>query len=249
MFIGIGIEKIVVMKYLIGLVILMNCVLLKGQEEKDFKLSGIGKYTYNEKGNRLEKLSYDAHHTLIRSVRYTCDDRGNKIKTEKCLADSSLLATYEYEFNQQNQKVASLKTDCVKGIKTNKRYYYNTVGQNSKTEYYSDDKLMKNVQYKYDEYGNQIEYKVCNDKEDLLALFFTENKYDETGNLVEKLKRDADGELVKKNSYSYNKDSQLIESISRYYKGKRSNSKRSYQYDEEGRKIGFIKYIEIKIKH
>ena len=249
MFIGFRIEKTVIMKLLIGLVILMQCFCLKGQEEKDYQLSGIRKYTYNENGSRVEKLSYDTLNSLIKRVLYRYDDRGNKIKTEKYLADSSLLATYEYEFNQKNQKVASVKTDCVKGIKTSKRYYYNNAGQNSNTEYYINNKLTKIVQYKYDEYGNQIEYKVCDDKEEQIALFFTENKYDETGKLLEKFKRNTDGELVKMNQYSYNKDSQIIESLTLYYKGKRDNSKRSYQYDEEGRKVGFIKYTEIKTTH
>ncbi|WP_101261032.1 hypothetical protein [Labilibaculum filiforme] len=237
------------MKYLISWLFLMHCVLVNGQDAKDYEVSSIGKFVYNESGLRTEKLSFDAHNILTKRVVYSYDDKGNKIKTEKYLADGTLLATYEYEFNAQNQKVVSQKTDWVKSSKSGKVYRYNSLGQNIETEYDNNGQLTKRVYYKYNKNGDQTEYKESNGKNEQLVLFFTENKYDATGRLIEKYKRNDDEELVKSNAYSYNSNSQLVESFASYKTGRRGDSKHTYSYDKEGRAMGFVKYIKKGLEH
>jgi len=159
------------------------------------------------------------------------------------LADDSLITVYQYEFNKKNQKVSSVKTDLVRNKKSSKRYLYNDLGQNSTTEYIANGKILKKVNYTYNEFGHQTEYLMYNSKDELSMAYSTENKYDEEGNLVGKFKRDKDDEIVKTNIYKYNKNAQISESLTIYHNGKRPNSKRTYTYDSLGRKIGFEKFV------
>jgi len=212
-------------------------------KKEKYRLVGNREYIYNSAGLREQKVSYDGNNNLEKKVLYFYDDYGNKIRTEKYLADDSLITVYQYEFNKKNQKVSSVKTDLVRNKKSSKRYLYNDLGQNSTTEYIANGKILKKVNYTYNEFGHQTEYLVYNSKDELSMAYSTENKYDEAGNLVGKFKRDKDDEIVKTNIYKYNKNAQISESLTTYHNGKRPNSKRTYTYDSLGRKTGFEKFI------
>ena len=214
------------------------------QTEK-YKLVGNRQYTYNNKGLRSQKISFDSENKLEKTVFYFYDENKNKIKTEKYLANDSLLAVYEYKFNKQNRKISSTKTDFLRNKKSSKHYFYNKLGQKIVAEYYSKGKLVKKVNYAYNKYGHQTEYLVYNSKDELKTAYYTENIYDEFGNLVQKYKRNKDTKLLKTNLYIYNNKSQISESLTVYHTGKRSNSKRVYTYDSQGRKIRFDKFISI----
>lgn len=237
------------MRLILSLIFLMTCTLVKSQNSETYELSGIRKYTYNEKGERSQKLSFDAENTPTKKVTYFYDNRGNKIRTEKRLANDSLLAVYKYEFNEANQKVNSEKTDILRHKKTRKLYYYNDLGQNIRTEHYAKTKLMKKVCYAYNTFGDQIEYAVYKANGEKESIFYTENKYNESDHVDEKIRRDGEGKLVKKNRYDYNKALLIDTSFAYYYTGRRSDSKRVYEYDQQGRKIGSLKYTAKKAKH
>lgn len=237
------------MRLLLSLILLITCTLVKSQNSETYELSGIRKYTYNEKGERSHKLSYDTDNNLTKKVTYFYDNRGHKIRTEKRLANDSLLAIYKYEFNEANQKVNSEKTDIIRHKKTRKLYYYNNLGQNIVTEYYAKTKLIKKVCYAYNTFGNQIEYAVYKANGERESIFYTENKYNESDHVDEKIRRDGEGKIVKKNRYDYNKNLLINTSFAYYYTGRRSNSKRVYEYDQQGRKIESLKYTAKKAKH
>jgi hypothetical protein len=228
---------------------MMTCTLVKSQNSETYELSGIRKYTYNEKGERSQKLSYDSENNLTKKVTYFYDNRGHKIRTEKRLAKGSLLAVYKYEFNEANQKVNSEKADILRHKKTRKLYYYNDLGQNIRTEHYAKTKLIKKVCYAYNTFGDQIEYAVCKANGEKESIFYIENKYNESDHVDEKIRRDEEGKLVKKNRYAYNKALLVETSFAYYYTGKRLNTKRVYEYDQQGRKIGSLKYTAKKLRH
>lgn len=231
------------------LIFLLSFTSIPDNADKDYQLVGKREYKYDENGLRSHKISFDSENQLEKMVQYFYDEHGNKIKTEKYNATHELIAVYKYQFNGKNQKINSSKTDYLKNKETGKLYFYDDTGKNSKTEYYFKNALLKTVEYAFNEFGHQVEYSAYNAKGEQSSLFYTENKYDKTGKLLKKFKRGVAGKLVKLNHYIYNKESQIIESFSYYYTGKRGNSKRTYQYDTEGRKTGFFKYIAIETKH
>lgn len=228
------------------LILLLSFTSIPDKADKDYQLVGKREYKYDESSLRSHKISFDRENQLEKTVQYFYDEQGNKIKTEKYNATHELIAVYEYQFNEKNQKISSSKTDFLKNKKTGKHYFYNDKGRNSKIEYYSNKALLKTVEYAFNEFGHQVEYSAYNAKGEQISLFYTENEYDNAGNLLKKYKRDANGKLVKLNHYTYGKESQISISSTSYYSGKRHNSKRVYEYDCEGRKIGFEKYTAIE---
>ncbi|MDQ1770208.1 hypothetical protein GQR60_14655 [Labilibaculum sp. A4] len=213
---------------------------------KEYQFIGCGQYTYNEEGLCSGKLSFDSPKRLKKKVLYFYDEQGNKIKTEKYNVTNKLITVYEYQFNEKKQKTKSSKIDHLKNKVSSKRYTYDDKGRNIKTEYYSNKTLLKTVKYAFNEFGHQIESTTYNAEGKQTSLFYTENKYDKNGRLSEKYTRDTNGKLVKLNHYDYNKESQRSTSFTYYHSGKRPNSKRIYEYDSNGRKVGFIKYIVIE---
>ena len=237
------------MRLILSLILLMTCTVVKSQNSETYELSGIRKYTYNEKGERSQKLSYDTENNLTKKVAYFYDNRGHKIRTEKRLANDSLLAVYAYEFNESDQKVTCEKTDILRHKKTRKLYYYNDLGQNIITEHYAKNKLIKKVCYAYNSFGDQIEYTIYKANGERKSIFYTENKYNKSDKVGAKFRYDEEGKLVKKNRYDYNKALLIDTSFADYYTGRRANSKRVYEYDQQGRKIRSLKYTLRKATH
>jgi hypothetical protein len=229
--------------------ILAFAMLLMHSGASNYELIGNRQYTYDEAGLRTQKISFDAEGKLERKVFYFYDEKGHKIRTEKYTAEDSLMAVYEYQFNAKGQKIGSLKTDCFKGNKSKKAYFYNEVGQLIRSEYDAHGAVFKSITYAYDEFGNQIKYEDRNAKGEQTALWLSENKYDEKGQLIGKSRRDADGNLVKENRYDYNEKAQISTTFVDYYTGKRPNSKRVYAYNAEGQKIGFKKFALRSAQH
>lgn len=118
-----------------------------------------------------------------------------------------------------------------------------------RADYYAHQSLVKSICYGYDAFGNQTRYEVKNAKGEQSDLWITENRYDKEGRLIDKYKRDAEGNLVKENHYKYNAKAQISISFADYYTGKRPNSKRVYSYNAEGQKIGFKKYVLRSAQH
>lgn len=234
-----------------GLVLILSALAFVSEGKmkmEKYQLIGNRQYIYSAEGLREQKLSYNADMKPEKKVLYFFDANGNKIRTEKYLDKDSLIVIYKYEFNRLNQKISSEKTDFLKDAKSSKRYFYNDLGQNTITEYIANGKVLKKVEYKYNEHGHQTEYLVYNSQNELCSAYYTENKYDNKQNLIGKIRRDKDGVLVKTNSYSYNEKAQIAESLTIYHNGKRPNSKRTYTYDNLGRKTGFKKYTSINLK-
>ncbi|MRT94634.1 hypothetical protein [Ancylomarina sp. 16SWW S1-10-2] len=225
-----------------NILIIAFTLLCMHNEAADYELLGTRQYTYNEIGLKTEKISFDAEGKLERKVIYSYDEKGHKIKTEKYTAMDSLMAVYEYQFNEKDKKANSLKTDYIKGKKSNKIYAYNERGQMIRSEYYAHGSLLKSVNYTYDEFGNQNKYEVKNAKGKQITLWITENKYNKKGLLSDKFKRDEKGNLVTEYHYDYNEKAQISTSFANYYSGKRPNSKRVYTYNAKGQKIGFKKF-------
>lgn len=208
-----------------------------------YKLTGTREFTYDKKGNKSGKLTFDTLGNLLKSVKYLYDEKGNKISTEKRLADSSLLAVYEYEYDENKLKLRSKKNDFVKHMKSGKTYLNNAIGKSEQTAYYSKGELSKTNHYKYNKKGDVNELISYNAIGEVISKYTY--KYHHQSNSFEKETYNKENRLIKLSKYVLDERGNKIEFYSFYYSGKRKNSKRVYTYDAQGRRIAAKVYAVV----
>lgn len=240
---GEGVKRIFLLK--VGFFFILSLLILgiKAQEMETYKLTGIRKFTYDEKGNKSGKLIFDSLGNLLKSVKYFYDQKGNKVGTEKRLADGSLLVVYKYEYDENGLKVRSKKNELVRQVKSGKVYWNNTIGKCEKTNYYCEEELLKVIHYQYNERGDVREMISCNAHGELIGQYTYKYNYKRDG--FEKETYNKENCLIKLSKYLWDERGNKIEFSTFYYSGKRKNSKRLYTLDTEGRQIGAKVYAEV----
>ncbi len=217
----------------------------KAQENIDnLEFSIRRQYTYiGEETTKQGKLSFDVDNNLLRKVKYTYDKNNNKIKTEKQLANNTFLAKYDYTFDSNNRKVESLKQDFKKDQLVRKVYEYNEDGKQIKSTQYTDNKLSKTTEYKYNSHGDPIELAMYDASGNLTSRSITEYTYDSKNRKIEKRSYSAEKKLKKTIRYTYNHESVKTHTYTYYYSGRRKNNVRIYAFDTLGRKTGSTIYF------
>ena len=231
------------MRLAICLIFLLSSMMTMGQDKNNYELSGVCKYTYNAKGERSEELNFDANNTLIGKNQYVFDEKGNIIKSEKYLADGTLSVTSEYTYDDENQVVTSVETDHTSKKTINEQHFYNNLGEKMRTEYRENNQLIREVHYHYSAEGDENVHSDHDSNGVLTSAFFTSYKYDDLGNVKEKLIRDSEGVMIEINRYKYDDKLKVSTCFSVYNTEGKKNSKCEYQFDANGREIGFKLYV------
>ena len=157
------------------------------------------KYTYDNKGNRVEVNIYDAQKKP--APKATAGAAAPKKEEPKQpsyeeLADPKLLYTVEY--------------DNLGNIWKKDTYVYDKSGQIIEVKSIDNEqKPLFRYTYKYDAKGNEIE-RVNYDKSNEV-IQKTTHVYNDKGQLIERAEYDSYGELIQKNTYKYDEKGQRIE--------------------------------------
>ena len=157
------------------------------------------KYTYDNKGNRVEVNIYDAQKKPTPKI--TAGAAAPKKEEPKQpsyeeLADPKLLYTVEY--------------DNLGNVWKKDTYVYDKSGQIIEVKSIDNEqKPLFRYTYKYDAKGNEIE-RVNYDKSNEV-IQKTTHVYNDKGQLIERAEYDSYGELIQKNTYKYDEKGQRIE--------------------------------------
>ena len=157
------------------------------------------KYTYDNKGNRVEVNIYDAQKRP--APKATAGAPAPKKEEPKQpsyeeLADPKLLYTVEY--------------DNLGNVWKKDTYVYDKSGQIIEVKSIDNEqKPLFRYTYKYDAKGNEIE-RVNYDKSNEV-IQKTTHVYNDKGQLIERAEYDSYGELIQKNTYKYDEKGQRIE--------------------------------------
>lgn len=157
------------------------------------------KYTYDNKGNRVEVNIYDAQSKP--TPKATAGAQAPKKEESKQpsyeeLPDPKLLYTIEY--------------DNLGNVWKKDTYVYDKSGQIIEVKSIDNEqKPFFRYTYKYDAKGNEIE-RVNYDKSNEV-IQKTTHVYNDKGQLLERAEYDSYGELIQKNTYKYDEKGQRIE--------------------------------------
>ena len=157
------------------------------------------KYTYDNKGNRVEVNIYDAQKRP--APKATAGAAAPKKEEPKQpsyeeLANPKLLYTVEY--------------DNLGNVWKKDTYVYDKSGQIIEVKSIDNEqKPLFRYTYKYDAKGNEIE-RVNYDKSNEL-IQKTTHVYNDKGQLIERAEYDSYGELIQKNTYKYDEKGQRTE--------------------------------------
>lgn len=217
-------------------------------------------YVYNT-NNKIQKMEefrygsidyrlvykYDDIDNLVESIRY--DNLGEEVNKKIFKYDEKNRLSEEIGGNQSIKKRYIFKYDENDKL-IEKDYYWAEYKSNDKAEYGFIEEYIGTFLYKYNEKGimKSEEYK-SKDKNEILPL--TECKFDENGNILEKISY-GDYSDFKIDSYllfKYDEKNNLIEEIENRYKGQKGDitenteyTKYTYKYDNKGNVIEKKRY-------
>lgn len=193
-------------------------------------------YSFDSEGNCIKKKSFNKDNELVSYVQYLYDKRGNKIESLRFSKDDELLLRYVYIF-KDNLKVKCIKIDYLKDQESYKTYEYNDNRKCIKTLYFKGDDLDQTLRAKYNERGECVSRIFSLEAGSIKREMAFDYAYDSQGRIVEKIKRDAQGNETARFIYSFNELGQRIEYTSLYTSERISNKKRVYQFDEKGNRV------------
>jgi hypothetical protein len=179
----------------------------KNSYNSDGSLSSRYTYKYDEKGNKIEKNSYNSDGSLSSKDTHKYDEKGNKIEDNTYNFGGSLRFKGTHKYDEKGNKIEDNYYNSDGSLRSRYTYKYDEKGNKIEgNEYYSDGSLRSRYTYKYDEKGNKIEENEYN-SDGSLARKWT-YKYDEKGNKIEENEYNSDGSLNSKNTYKYEYDKQ-----------------------------------------
>ena len=180
-------------------------------------------YSYDTKGNMLQKTVHDKGHNYVTKYEYGTDadgvnHKGAYLTKQFSITDDNveISSQYTYDFNtgnklaelDENGNRTSYTYDTLSRIvkitypdSTTKQYTYNDYVSRNKEIQYTDPSGV-NFLYKYDIFGNQVEYDV-NDNEQWHVLL--KDEYNSQGNKVKEI--DANGNSTR---FTYNSENLIL---------------------------------------
>ena len=214
----------------------------KGERKRQSSYEYDQQIKYDEKGNKIERNSYNSDGSLVNKWTYKYDEKGNRTEANTYNSDGSLNLKLIFKYDEKGN-ITELNGYISDGSLVRKdAYKYDEKGNKIEHKNYdSDGSLYFKYTHKYDEKGNEIEYNGYNSDGSLDSKWTY--KYDEKGNVIEMNEYNSDGSLGRKNSYKYDEKGNEIE-----YNGYNSDgsleNKNSYKYefDKQGNWIKQIKF-------
>jgi hypothetical protein len=208
----------------------------------------ISKYItlFNEKGNTVEISVQESHKPLKKYIdKY--DNKGNMIEEDTYNSEGKLQGKSTYKYDDKGKNIENSVYDSISRLLNRYTSKFDKKGEMIERYVYNSDTISyvyKDI-FKYDEYGNRIEYITYNPDNSLFSKDI--NKFDDDGNCIELSTYDPDGSLFSKESYKYNENRNTTENISYSYSKTRdvlvSKTTYKYKYDKTG---NWIKVTEFE---
>lgn len=210
--------------------------------DKQFIPIATREYSFDSERNCVKKKSFNKDNQLVSYVQYLYDKKGNKIESLRFSNEDELLLRYVYIF-KDNLKVKCIKIDYLKDQESHKIYEYNGNRKCTKTLYFKGNDLDQTLHTTYNEKGECISRIFLLKGGSIKREMKFDYSYDTKGRIVEKIKRDAQGNETARFMYSFNDLGQRVEYTSLYTSDRISNKKRVYQFDAEGNRVHSTVFI------
>ena len=182
-------------------------------------------YTYNEKGQKIEKILIQPDFFEKEVSKY--DDKGNLTAEIYYDKVGNILEKFTYKYDGKGNQIERAYYNSYGDLEEKYTYQYDEKGRIIKyVEYQGDYPTMSKV-LKYN--GNTLKEEVHSNEGQLEKLI----KYNDVGNLSEIIFYDWDGEIKDRHETHYNKQGQ--KSLEKSYLGaKQLESEKGYTYDNKG---------------
>ena len=183
---------------------------------KPFRERGILDHTckYDRKGNRLERVKYNADGKPGQKLTFKYDGKGDRLEGVWLYTGWKLTQTDTFKYDEKGNKLEEV--------------HFN-VGR----------KLTDKTTFKYDKNGDMLEevhYNISGNP-DAKAT----SKYDEKENLLETVVYGANGKITIRNTYKYDEKGNVLETVEVDASGKLIDKSTS-KYDEKGNKVTWTRY-------
>lgn len=224
---------------------------LKYYSERDGKLYWNEIYKYDLKNNIIQSIAYKLDGSIINKNIYKYDLKGNKVEYRYYSNEGELKNKTLYIYNINGNEIESCKYYSDNSIEYKWISKYDLNGNIlEKNQFLSNGTL--SCTFKYDEHGNKTEEINTSSGSSRVMLsrnYFY--KYDEKGNEIEYKTYTLDGKLYSISCYKYDNKNNKIE-VNYYKSDSILSSSRSYQYkfDTHGNWIkkfeyenGIIKFV------
>ena len=173
-------------------------------------------YQFDSKGNKIERLIYNADQELLSKAQYQFDSQGNMIEEAVYSVDGELYLKTKIAYDSQSNAIEEAWYDG-DGVSTGKfKHQYDSQGNAVETAWYDEGgELVQNQKYQVDSKGNKTEQASYDADGQLQSNY--KCQYDSQGNMIEKIGYDADGEpngRLYKHQYEFDETGNWIKEIS-----------------------------------
>jgi len=183
---------------------------------------------YDKLGNPIEIINYRSNGEMSSRLLYSYNQQN--MRTEYMMYQKvnqpQLELSYKQTFHYNN-----------KGLKTHEIVFDGGAGYRIINNYYPDDRIKEIIKYGT---GNKIEEKweyTYFDNSQEIKIFIPDNNlsatvrkiFDSKGNLIEEIRFDAKGNELKKNAYTYDNKSRMVQ-MAEFYSGNLAK-KLHYKYN------------------
>ncbi len=245
--------------------------LLYGQSflDNDLKFKGAVKTVYQLEFKATKKDCKILKGETIEcsELKYEFDDKSRLLSKEYCLMD--ILSSYKYKYDKRGRLIERMNFD-----RLDRKYEYDTSGNQIKELMYDSEGLMGSWMYKYDNKGNRIEragflgdsfverwiklydrdnrkikeYMVDEEPDTIPTYSVITFEYDSKGRLTKTLTTDPDTTIQAVSTFKYDDKDNLVEHYSKNDFQRRTEELKTfkYEYDKKENWIQKIEYINSK---
>jgi hypothetical protein len=145
-------------------------------------------YEY-EHGNKFKMSSYETSGGPPYYERYSYDEKGNLIEKIGYKSNSSRLISKEtYKYDAKENEIELKEYNSGGGLEGYEIYKYDEKGNKIEADYFSSGGNLSNIsKYKYDEKGNETEYDIYNKDHDMRINSRNKYVYDKYGNWIKRI--------------------------------------------------------------
>ncbi|HLO91113.1 MAG TPA: hypothetical protein VK172_08115 [Lentimicrobium sp.] len=259
------------MNKLITIFLVFTTNLLCGQSflDKELKFVGNVKAVYYLEFKVIEKDDKILKGDTIECsyLKYEFDNKNRLLSEEYCLLD--LFTSYKYKYDRNGRLI-----DRTNFNHLDRKYVYDSTGNQVKELMYDSEGLMGYWSYKYDNNGNKIErtgylgddfverwkYEYDQDYKKIIEFMVGAEPYNNPSDMVKTYEYDNDGRLISSvwtdpktkttsvDKYKYNVKGDIIEHYNKndFQRGIEELKTFNYQYDQNGNWIQRIEYINAR---
>jgi YD repeat-containing protein len=193
--------------------------------------------SYDSSGGRKTQTSYDSGGLLVEKQFFDLNNNGRLINVESYAKDGSLNSTANWHYNAQGQRIGFEAHDS-KGNLT-RSGSFNPAGLVTESDDYQNGVLVGKQVLNYDANGYLLEFlRYGNGRSPIDGLtqpIRTVNSYDSVGRLLEKKEFGADGSLMWKQTFTFDKNRMEVDHTVHDQAGSlKSHTTYAYEYDSAG---------------